>query len=94
VLAIPVLKGLLCGFAVKIRAQTWIIKEAVEMGYATGYLCATLLIGALGFFLIRSGLKFVRKESSKKARGWLSLALGILLILATLLNAVRFLAGG
>lgn len=64
------------------------------MGYATGYLCATLLIGALGFFLIRSGLKFVRKESDKKARGWVSLVLGVLLVLATLLNVVKFLAGG
>jgi hypothetical protein len=64
------------------------------MGYATGYLCGILLIGALGFFLIRSGLKFVRKESDKKARGWVSLVLGVLLILATLLNVVRSLAGG
>lgn len=64
------------------------------MGYATGYLCATLLIGALGFFLIRSGFKLVQKESGKKARGWASLVLGVLLILATLLNVVKFLAGG
>ena len=64
------------------------------MGYATGYLCATLLIGALGLFLIRSGVRLVQKESSKKARGWVSLVLGVLLILGTLLNLVQALAGG
>ena len=64
------------------------------MGYVTGYLCATLLIGALGFFLIRSGVRLVQKESSKKVRGWVSLVLGVLLIVGTLLNLVQALAGG
>jgi hypothetical protein len=65
-----------------------------KMGYAVGYLGTTLLIGVLGFLLIRSGLKLVQKDSNKKARGWISLALGILFILGALLNVVGFLAGG
>ena len=64
------------------------------MAYATGYLVGTLLIGVLGLLLIRSGFRLIQKESNKKVRGWLSLMLGVLFSLATLLNLVRFLTGG
>jgi hypothetical protein len=60
-----------------------------RMGYAVGYLGTTFLIGVLGFLLIRSGLKLVQKDSNKKARGWISLALGILFILGALLNVIH-----